>query len=176
MELLKQIVPSVKRVIVLEVPSGTNYEESHKRIWAAGQRLGLDLISVQAESTEKIKSGISTLVTHRLGDALFMPPDTPVIAAAEEIARQAINEKLPTIGANVETVRKGLLASYSSDYYSLGQQGAMLVHKILRGARPTDLPIEDPSKLNMVINLKTAKAIGLKVPKEVLVRADEVIE
>jgi ABC-type uncharacterized transport system substrate-binding protein len=73
MELLKQIVPSVKRVIVLEVPSGTNYEASHKRIWAAGERLGLHLVSVQAESTDKIKSDIAKLMTRGLGDAVFTP-------------------------------------------------------------------------------------------------------
>jgi putative ABC transport system substrate-binding protein len=69
-----------------------------------------------------------------------------------------------------------LLAAYSSDYYSLGQQGAVLVDKILRGAKPTDLPIEQPYRLQLLINLKTARAIGLKIPKEILLRADEVVE
>jgi putative ABC transport system substrate-binding protein len=74
------------------------------------------------------------------------------------------------------TVRRGALAAYSADYYSLGQQGAKLVDKIVRGARPSDLPIELPYKLALAINLKVAGAIGVKVPKGLLLRADELIE
>ena len=176
MELLTELIPGARRVIVLEVPSGTNYEEAHRRIQEAGKKLGLDLNYVLANSLEEIKSKISVLITRKLGEAVFTPPDTPVVGAAGEIARQGIKQRLPIIGANVETVKRGMLASYSSDYYALGQQGARLVDKILKGARPTDLPIELPSRLNLAINLKTAKAIGLKVPREILLRADEVIQ
>ena len=176
MELLKEIVPGVKRVIVLENPSGTNYEASHRLIWEAGKKLGVNLIGVQAAGLEEIKSKISALIARKLGDAVFTPPDIQVTAAIEEIARQAIKEKLPLIGTNIETIKKGALATYTADYFDLGQQGAMMANKILKGAKPADLPIELPDKLKLVLNLKTAKAIGLKIPKEILLRADEVIE
>jgi putative ABC transport system substrate-binding protein len=68
------------------------------------------------------------------------------------------------------------LAAYSSNYYSTGQQGAILVDKVLKGARPTDLPIEQPFKLHLMLNLKTARAIGLEIPKQILIQADEVIK
>ena len=176
MELLKELAPRVKRVIVIEVPSGTNYEASHRLIWTAGKKFGLDLIGVQAVSRDEINSKISALITRRLGEAVFTPPDIVVTAAIEEIARQAIKETLPLIGTNIDTIKKGALATYTADYFELGQQGAVMANKILKGAQPADLPIELPKKLNLVINLKTAKAVGLKIPKELLLRADEVIE
>jgi len=176
MEFVKELVPGIKRVIVLEVPSGTNYKESHRRTEEAGERLGLHLNYVQANSLEEIKRKMAVLITRKLGQAVFAPPDVPVVAAADEIVQQAMKEKLPVIGANIENVKRGFLASYSSDYYPLGQQGAILVDKILKGSKPADLPIELPFKLKLVINLKTAGSIGLKIPKEILLRADEVIE
>ena len=176
MDLLKELVPEIRRVIVLEVPSGTNYEASHRLIWEAGRKLGLDLTSVQAAGLEEIRAKISTMITRKLGEAVFTPPDILVTAAIEEIARQAIKETLPLIGTNVETVKKGALAAYTARYFELGQQGAVMANKILKGAKPVDLPIEQPKKVNLVLNLKTAKAIGLKIPREILLRADEVIE
>ena len=176
MDLLKELVPGIKRVIVLEVPSGTNYEANHRLIWEAGKKLGLDLTSVQAAGLEEIKGKISALITRQLGEAVFTPPDILVTAAIEEIARQAIKETLPLIGTNIETVKRGALATYTAAYFELGQQGAVMANKILKGAKPADLPIEQPFKLKLVLNLKTAKAIGLKVPRELLLRADEVIE
>jgi putative ABC transport system substrate-binding protein len=132
-------------------------------------------VEIQAMNAEEVKKHVF-LIAHKLGDGLLVPPDATFVGATEEIAQHAIKERLPAVGPNVQTVGRGLLAAYSSDYYSLGQQGAVLVDKILRGARPTELPIEQPHKFKLLINLKTAKAIGLKVPKEMLLRADEVIE
>ncbi len=176
MELLKELVPGVKRVIALQVPSGTNYKETRHLTLEAARKVGLVLVEVQASGHEEIKSKTSSFVARKLGDAVFLPPDTAVMAAIEEIAQQAIKERLAVVGPNIENVKKGALAAYSSDFFALGQQGAVLVDKVLKGTRPTDLPIEQPFKLKLVINLKTAKAIGLKIPKEILLRADEVIE
>lgn len=176
MELLKELAPGAKQVITLQVPGGTNYEEARRLTLEAARKLGLVPVEVQASGHEEIKSKISSLVTRKLGDAVFIPPDAAVIVAIEEIAQQAIKERLPVVGPNIENVKRGALAAYSSDYFALGQQGAMLVDKILKGTKPADLPIELPFKLKLVINLKTAKAIGLKIPKGILVRADEVIE
>jgi putative ABC transport system substrate-binding protein len=111
-----------------------------------------------------------------MGEAIFISPGFLVSTVIDELTRVSIEKRLPLIGANLEYVRRGALAGYSSDYFSLGQQGALLVDKILRGARPSDLPIEQPFNLKLVVNLKTASSIGLKIPKEILLRADEVIE
>jgi putative tryptophan/tyrosine transport system substrate-binding protein len=151
LELLKEMVPTLKRVIFIINPKG----RITKRISAWHEKQQKDWAS---------------------GEAILLSPDVPFVAVTEDLAQQAIKERLPVVGPNVQTVKRGQLAGYSSDYYSLGQQGAMLVEKILKGARPTDLPIEQPSRLSLVINLKTAKALGLRIPKEILLRADEVIE
>jgi putative ABC transport system substrate-binding protein len=177
MELLKNIAPKIKRVILLvdTVGIGINHERFVSDARDAAKRLNLDPVElqIQARNADEMKQKIP-LIKRSLGDALFLPPEATVVAAAEEIAQQVIKEKLPHVGPNIETVKRGLLAAYSSNYFSLGQQGAVLVDKILKGARPTDLPIEQPFKLHLLLNLKTAKAIGIEIPSDILLQADEV--
>jgi putative ABC transport system substrate-binding protein len=179
MELLKNIAPKIRRVILLVNTAGIGI--THERFAAdareAAKKLGLEpvLLEVQAKNAEEMKQKIP-LIKRSLGDALLLPPEATVVASTEDFARQMIQEKLPHVGPNIETVKRGLLAAYSSNYHSLGQQGAVLVDKVLKGARPTDLPIEQPFKLSLLINLKTAKAIGLDIPNEILHQADELIK
>lgn len=179
MELLKNLAPKTKRVILLIDTAGIGI--NHERLTAdareAAKKLGLVPVQleIQTKNAEEMKQKIP-LIKRSLGDALFVPPEATIVASTEDIARQAIKEKLPHVGPNIETVRRGLLAAYSSNYYSLGQQGAALVDKILKGARPTDLPIEQPFKLHLLVNLKTARAINLDIPAHILLQADEVIK
>lgn len=179
MELLKNLAPKIRRVIVLVAPAGIGI--THERFVAdareAAKKLRLEpvLLEVQAKNAEEMKQKIP-LIKRSLGDALFLPPEATVVASAEEIARQMIKEKLPHVGPNIETVKRGLLAAYSANYHSLGQQGAVLVDKVLKGARPTDLPIEQPFKLILMLNLKTAKSMGLDIPNDILHQADELIK
>jgi putative ABC transport system substrate-binding protein len=179
MELLKKLAPQVKRVILLidTAAIGINHERLTGDAQEAAQRLDLEHVrlAIHTKNPEEMKQKIH-LIKRSLGDALFVPPVATIVASTEDIARQVIKEKLPHVGPNVETVNRGLLAAYSSNYHSLGQQGAILVDKIFKGAKPTDLPIEQPFKLHLRLNLKTARAIGLKVPKEILIQADEVIK
>jgi putative tryptophan/tyrosine transport system substrate-binding protein len=177
LELFKELAPQIKRIIFLVNPRATNYEEYMNATREAAKRMGFVLaqIEVQATNAEEVKKH-GPLITRKLGEGLFIPPDAAMVGATELIAQRAMKEKLSTVGPTVQTVRRGLLAAYSSDYYSLGQQGAKLVDKILRGAKPADLPIEQPYKLQLVINLKTAKALGLRPSREILLRADELIE
>jgi len=177
LELLKMLSSAIRRVIFITNRKATNYEEYLAATRGAAQRMGFTLaeVEIQATNIEEV-SHQSALVTRRLGEALFVPPDIAFVGATEAIAQWAVKEKLPSIGPTVQTARRGLLAGYSSDYHFLGRQGAVLVDKILRGAKPADLPIEQPQKLQLVINLKSAKAIGFKPPKEILLQADELIE
>jgi len=176
MELLKELAPSTKRVITLNTPAAPTYKTNLKATREAAKMLSLELVEVDVQTVEEIKQKLPFLVNKQLGDAVFVSPFFPIYAAMKEIARQAVKEKLPSVTTNAENVHEGVLAAYGPDYYALGQQGAVLVDKILKGASPSDLPIELPYKLHLVINLKTARAIGLKIPREILLRADEVIE
>lgn len=179
MELLKKLAPKIKRVILLIDTAAIGI--NHKRLTAdaleAASRLGLEHVrlEIHTRNPDEMKQKIP-LITRSLGDALFVPPVATIVASTEDIARQAIKEKLPHVGPNVETVRRGLLAAYSSNYRSLGQQGAVLVDKILKGAKPAALPIEQPFKLHLRLNLKTARAIGLDIPQDILLQADEIIK
>ena len=179
MELLKKLAPKVKRVILLidTAAIGINHERLTSDAQEAAKKLGLECerLTIHTKNPDEMKQKIP-LIRRSLGDALFVPPVATIVASTEEIARQVIKEKLPHVGPNVETVKRGLLAAYSSNYRSLGQQGAVLADKILKGARPAELPIEQPFKLHLQLNLKTARAIGLDVSKEILLQADEIIQ
>lgn len=175
MELLKELAPGIKRVISLNNLAGPNYEANLNAAREAAKKFSLELVEVNATSGDELKQKASN-ITRKMGDSIFIPPDAIVNAVIREVVQQAINEKLPSISANEGNVKRGGLASYAPDYFALGQQGAVMVGKILNGSRPMDLPIEQPFKLKLVINLNTAKAIGLKIPREILLRADEVIE
>lgn len=178
MELLKKLAPNVKRVILLidTAAIGINHERLTADAQEAASRLGLAHVrlEIHTKNPDEMKQKIP-LIKRSLGDALFVPPVATIVASTEDIARQVVKERLPHVGPNIETVRRGLLAAYSSNYLSLGQQGAVLVDKILKGAKPSDLPIEQPFKLYLRLNLKTARAIGLDIPKDVLLQADEII-
>ncbi|OGQ77911.1 MAG: hypothetical protein A3G40_10980 [Deltaproteobacteria bacterium RIFCSPLOWO2_12_FULL_57_22] len=175
LELLKELDPRAKKVISLHHPEGVSYKDNLQALTEAAKKLGLNLVHIGVSTEQDRRSAISGL-NGKMGDAVFLPPDAFIIAAIQEIVQQTIRERLPSIAPTVVDVHSGALATYGADYYALGQQGALLVEKILRGAKPADLPIEQPFKLKLVINLKTAKAINLKIPKEILIRADEVVE
>jgi putative ABC transport system substrate-binding protein len=176
MELLKEVAPQVKRVMVLASLEAPYYEKSFRVAREAARKLGFEANEVRFKSLDEFKETLEVKIDRKSGDAVFISPGFLVSSVIDELVPVSIQKKLPLIGANVEYVRRGALAGYSSDYFSLGRQGALLVDKILRGAKPSDLPIEQPFRLNLVVNLKTANAIGLRIPKEILLRADEVIE
>ena len=150
MELLKELAPGIKRVISLNNPGGANYEAHLNATREAARRFGLELVDVNVTSGDELKQKANLIITRKVGDALFLPPDALVNAAIREVVQQAINEKMPSISANEGNVKRGALATYAANYFALGQQGAFLADKILKGIRPTDLPIEQPFKLQLV--------------------------
>jgi len=174
LELLKELAPSVKRVASIDNPHGLNYKDHLLVVREGARRLGLELWEINVADKKEIEQVISA-ITRKATDAVFLAPDRVVTGNIEAFVKQSIKEKLPLIPPPA-AFNLGGLATFGHNYYALGQQGASLVGKILKGARPSDLPIEQPAKLRLMINLRTAKAIGLKIPKEILLRADEVIE
>jgi len=176
LELLKELAPGMKKVIALNNPNGPSYEENRTATREAAKRLGLELVEVDVTSSDELVRRSKELLTRKMGDGIAYPPDAQVNAAQKLISPQVNRERLPSVVPNVGNVHEGALATYAADYFALGQQGAVLVDKILKGAKPENLPIEQPFKLLLVINLKTAKAIGLNIPKEILIRADDVIK
>jgi len=174
LELLKELAPSVKRVASINNPHGLNYEENLLAVRQAAKKFGIELWEINVGDRKEMEQ-IAPTVTRKVADAVFVAPDRILRESIALLVKQSIKEKLPLIPA-AGAYNSGGLATYGHDYVALGRQGANLADKILKGAKPSDLPIEQPDKLRLVINLNTAKAIGLKIPKEILRRADEVIE
>lgn len=175
LELLRELAPWVRRVVSLNYPPGVNYRDNLAAVREAEKKMGFAVRELNASSPDELRRVIRT-ITRKEADAILLQPDAFFAKNIEVVIQQSLKEKLPVIPTLINNVKRGGLATYSPDYFTLGQQGAALVNRILRGAKPADLPIEQPLKLVLAINLKTAKAIGLKISKEILLRADKVIE
>jgi putative ABC transport system substrate-binding protein len=115
-------------------------------------------------------------VTQSRPDALIVHPTPVSVRHVREIAEFAIKERLPTFSWSEGNVRQGLRMGYAADWTKVMTRAAAVTGKILRGAKPADIPVEQPTKFNLVINLKTARAIGIEIPSSILGRADEIIE
>jgi putative tryptophan/tyrosine transport system substrate-binding protein len=140
----------------------------------AARTLGLEVAAFEIRRAEDIAPAIAAL--NGRADALYVCADPVVNTNQIRISTLALGERLPTTSAVRENVEAGGLMSYGPNFPDLFRRAADYVDKILRGAKPGDLPIEQPTKFDLVVNLKTAKALGLTIPEAFLLRADEVIE
>ena len=174
-ELLKELAPRTKRVAMPLDPRGANYKAIVEETHTAAAKLNLVVSEIYVRSVDEIAK-IAPTMNRKSYDAIFQAPDSLVTEAIGLLVNQSIKERLPLVTALLVNVKRGCLAAYAADYAELGRQGAVLADKIFKGAKPSELPIELPYKLKLVLNLKTAKSIDLKIPKEILLRADEVIE
>jgi len=142
---------------------------------AAAARLGLEMFVVNGGAESEIETAFATAVQRGAG-ALYVDPDAVLVSRRQQIAAAALRHKLPTIGTGPETGRAGLLMSYGPDQTEVYRQAGIYVGRILKGEKAGDLPVQQPTKFMLVVNLKTAKALGLTIPESFLLRADEVIE
>jgi putative ABC transport system substrate-binding protein len=175
-ELLKQAAPHLARIGVIW--NVTN--EVHGGMWKAvfpdiGRRSGVVLLSAGVRSASDIEQAFAKLREQR-AEAVLLMPDGLFFAQRDAIARLASEHRLPTIHWLRPEVEAGGLMSYGPDRIEMSRQAAVYVGKILKGARPADLPVEQPTKFELVINLKRAKALGLTIPRSLLAQADEVIQ
>jgi putative tryptophan/tyrosine transport system substrate-binding protein len=173
LEILKETVPSVSRVAVFSYqtnPPNLFLKETR----AAAQTLGLKLQSVEVRGPNDLESAFQAAVKGRAG-ALTVGPDPLLTANRKRIIDLAAKNQLPAIYAWRDHVEDGGLMSYAPKLSDLYRRAATYVDKILKGAKPADLPVEQPIKFEFIINLKAAKQIGLTIPPNVLARADRVI-
>jgi putative tryptophan/tyrosine transport system substrate-binding protein len=174
-ELLKELVPTASRVAVLVNPSNPTHSPQMKELHAAAPALGVTVLRVEAEGANDIDGAFTVLRNERPG-ALIVLGDLMFGTHRARIAELAVKNRLPAIWAVREDVAAGALMSYGTNFPDLYRRAAVYVDKILKGAKPAGLPIEQPTKFELVINLKTAKALGLTIPPSLLARADQVIE
>jgi ABC-type uncharacterized transport system substrate-binding protein len=173
LELLKSAVPKVVRVSVLYNPENPAARSAVNGAREAARTLAVELQVIEVRQTRELATALSAS-TARRADALFAISD-PVISR-HELVQLTVKHRLPAISTTREFAERGGLLAYGPNYSHNWRRAAIYVDKILKGAKPADLPIEQPTKFELVINLKTAKALGLTIPPSVLGRADQVIE
>jgi putative tryptophan/tyrosine transport system substrate-binding protein len=175
LELLREVIPTANRIALLVNPNNpVTSQQAIEGAQAASRRLGLEIVVVNAGTEAEIETAFASAVQQRAtaitaSDALFA-------SRREQLAALGLRHKLPTIFGERESTAAGTLMSYGADIPDTYRQAGIYVGRILKGEKPADLPVIRPTKFELVINLKTAKAIGLTIPESVLLRADRVIE
>jgi putative ABC transport system substrate-binding protein len=175
LELFKQALPTLARVAVVWDPATPSHGPGLKAVETAGPSLGLRILSVPVRSASEYESAFSTMVREHADGVLVLA--TPLfIAGAKPLADLALRYQLPSLFGPKHNVEAGGLMCYSPRRADLYYRGAVFVDKILKGARPADLPVEQATRFELVINMRTAKALGVTIAPSVLTRADELLE
>ena len=175
LELLKSAVPGLSRVAVIWDPATPSHTPGLNAVEAAGRALGLQVQALAVRSATQFDGAFSAIVREHAGAVLVL--STPLfMGGTKQLADLALKHKVPTMFGSREHVEAGGLLSYSPDRADLYRRAATYVDKILKGANPADLPVQQATKFELAINMKTAKALGLTIPQSVLVRADQIIE
>jgi putative ABC transport system substrate-binding protein len=176
LHLLKEIIPRATRVAVLENPESDHvfgmYRQDTER---AARAVGLQLVKADVSRPQDLERGFDRMVADG-AQGLLVLTDPMLSANARRIAELAARHRLPAMYWAPWFVEAGGLIAYSPDYAAMLRRAASYVDRILKGARPADLPIEQPTKFDLVVNLKTAKALGLTIPESLMLRAGQVIE
>ena len=177
LELLKELLPSLSRVAVLVNPANsfTAVLLDHARLGAIA--LGLRLDPVEASSVADLERALTALRSDRPGAVLVTADRGPLMIGRTRIAEFLMTNRLPSISSFYEHVQAGGLMAYAANYHATYRRNvALVIDKIFKGTKPGDLPVQQPTEFELILNLKTAKALGIEVPPTLLARADEVIE
>jgi putative ABC transport system substrate-binding protein len=173
---LQQVAAKIHRVSVLWNPANAVFQgQMVKATEAAGRSMGIQLQMLAARDVKEIDRAFAALTKGR-AEALIVLPDPVFVAQHSRIAAFAARSRLPSVSGSRGYAEEGGLITYGPDFFELGRRTAAYVDRILKGAKPGDLPIEQATKFELAINLKTAKALGLTIPSSLLQRADQVIE
>jgi putative tryptophan/tyrosine transport system substrate-binding protein len=175
LELLRTLVPKLSRVAVLINPLNPSDSLILEQINGVAYTTGVKVILVEANTASQIEACFGAMTRAHTG-ALIVAADELFYGQREQIAKLAVKNRLPTMSPNREMTQAGGLMSYGQDLVEHYLRAATYVDKILKGAKPGDLPVEQPTIFELVVNMKTAKALGLKIPNSILVQATKVIE
>jgi putative ABC transport system substrate-binding protein len=178
LELLKEMIPGLSRVAVFWDPTAltpAGADESRRTVTAAARSLALDVTSLEVRRRADFDAAFKQAVKTRR-QALQIVETAMLFAHRAELAERALKDRLPTLGSAKPSASAGYLGSYGADIGDLLGRAAGYVDRILKGAKPGDLPVERPAKLELVVNLRTAKSLGITIPSSVLQRTEHVIE
>jgi putative tryptophan/tyrosine transport system substrate-binding protein len=174
-ELLKALLPAAARIGALMNPNNPNRDRYLKNLQDNAKRFDMAIVPGDAQSPEDIRRAFATMA-QKGAQAVFIAADGLFVGQAHLLAELGLAHRLPSIGTYREHVSAGVLISYGDNVVAGYRRAAVYVDKILKGARPGELPIEQPTKIHLAINRKTAKALGVTIPRELLLRADEVFD
>jgi putative ABC transport system substrate-binding protein len=174
-ELLKEAVPGLASIAVLRNPTNASHKPRAEEVFASARTLRLRVAAVEASTRDAVREAFEMMVKRGVGAALVLP-DGLFIQEARTVIRLAAEHRLPVMYGLREVVLDGGLMSCGPNFRDAFRRAASYVDRILRGANPSDLPIEQTSRLELLINLRTAKALGLTIPPSLLARADQVVE
>jgi putative ABC transport system substrate-binding protein len=174
LEVLKEAVPSVSRIAHLFVP-GTTPDAALQAVDGAARVLGVQLQQIPASGPGQLEAMFNVMVKERV-QAVLVADTASFAANVDRITALALKHRLPTISQMPRFAERGGLLQYGADVLDLGRRSATHVDKILRGAKPSDLPVEQPTKVDLTINVGTAKALGISIPQIIIARAARVIE
>jgi putative ABC transport system substrate-binding protein len=175
LDLLRELLPKLSRLAVLMNPAYKSHRDALATIRSLASGIGVEVMQVEAGSAAEIKSGFAMMAKRR-ADAFIVVFDPIFDEQRQQIGDLAIKGRLPGVGYADRYAYSGCLLSYGADGSEIFRRTIVYVDKILKGAKPSDLPIEQPTKFELVVNLKTAKSIGIAIPHAIRVRADRVIE
>jgi putative ABC transport system substrate-binding protein len=175
LEILREILPRLRRVLIFYNPANPTPRESVRLSRQAAQKLRIELVERHVGSSEELREGLQALRAGEV-DAFFYVADATVGSQAQAIIDAAKAIRLPTMFHERTIVAQGALASYGVNYHEIGRLSAKYVQRVLAGADPKDLPIENIDRLEFVVNLRTAKELGISVPRSIVNRADHVIK
>jgi putative ABC transport system substrate-binding protein len=175
LEIFKEAAPQTTRIGILWNPTTPSHGPAVRAVEAVGEKLGVQLLLVPARTVEEFDGAFSTMTRERMGGFLVIASPLSFSQRAP-LAELALKHRLPGMFGSRENVEAGGLMSYGADLNDLHRRAALYVDKILKGVKPADLPVEQASKYELIINLKTANALGLAIPESLLLRADKVIE
>ena len=174
LQLLKEVVPAASRVAVLTNPTNRSHGAFARELKVAARSLGAQLQVLEASNADQLENAFAAMTRER-ATALLVLTDSMFVGRRQRVVDLAARSRLPALYSQKEFVEAGGLVSYGPSLSDMFRRAASHVDKLLRGAKPGDIPVEQPTKFDLVINLKTAKALGLTIPQSPLLRADEVI-
>lgn len=174
LQLLKEMAPAAARVAVLTNPTNRSHAAFAREVKVAAQSLGAQLQVLEASNPDQLDTAFAAMTRER-AEALLVLTDSMFVGQRRRVADLAARSMLPALYSQREFVDAGGLVSYGPSLLDMSRRAAIYVDKILKGAKPADLPVEQPTKFELVINRKTAKTLGITIPQSLLLRADQVI-
>jgi putative ABC transport system substrate-binding protein len=175
LEMLKSMVPKLSRVALMLDPGNSSHAATRKSVQAAALKVGIKLVPLEARTPQEIDNAFALMAREKVG-AVIVASDSFFVQQLRQIAGLLAKYRLPSISARREYAEAGFLISYGQNSSINFRRAATYVDKILKGAKPGDIPVEQPTIFELFINGKTAKALGLKIPHSLLIMADKVIE